>query len=546
MALGAMNPSNSWEALKPLAARMPPVVREHEILRVSATIYGKDRPKLAEDARREVLTWAQKRCGGRLPQAAWDFQEFEYLSGGRNSIVARIEIDGTDIWSIRTEDPDKSVAGRIWTTEVVVGFSKEKTCGFSARLLVSTSEKELAIEPHTPGFVQQIAEKCMLLRGPIELNPEPWLIETEGDADRLIEILFDQTRVLPIFVLTVPDSAVDQHAPLLDPYNLARATLGTALVAILPAALTWTLTNRVGKQRSVFGGAVRAYMPGFNEDASPYSHRLVLAQNVLSQKGSADCASWMKSLAATESVRRTRLGAEVLAFSTIRNTSLQLKQLQLEEEGASDTEQLDAANTRIAALETALASEKDWSSAVLDESIQVEERARAAEIQLNSATFRIQQLLDQLRTRGDMPNGDTELPSSWIDFEDWCDKTLVGRLSLASAARKGLHKAGFDDVSVAARAVNWLAGDYRDRRLEGGDGDMRDFVLEPGIRNSPCGSDEFKVSWQGQPHLVDWHIKNGGNTRDPRRCLRIYYFWDDITQQVVIAHMPAHRDTSAS
>ena len=45
---------------------------------------------------------------------------------------------------------------------------------------------------------------------------------------------------------------------------------------------------------------------------------------------------------------------------------------------------------------------------------------------------------------------------------------------------------------------------------------------------------------------VEWHIKNGGNTRDPRRCLRIYYFWDEDSQQVVIATMPAHIQTGAT
>jgi hypothetical protein len=71
-------------------------------------------------------------------------------------------------------------------------------------------------------------------------------------------------------------------------------------------------------------------------------------------------------------------------------------------------------------------------------------------------------------------------------------------------------------------------------------------VLEQGIRNSPSGADEFGVWWQGQQHTADWHIKNGGNTRDPRRCLRIYYFWDATTQQVVIADMPAQRTTGAT
>ena len=55
-------------------------------------------------------------------------------------------------------------------------------------------EDDLDIEPHPPGFVQQIAERCVLSRGPIDLSPEPWLIESEEDAERLVEILVDQSH----------------------------------------------------------------------------------------------------------------------------------------------------------------------------------------------------------------------------------------------------------------------------------------------------------------------------------------------------------------
>jgi hypothetical protein len=44
------------------------VVREHEILRVAASIGGKDSNKAADTARREILKWAEKRCGGHNPK----------------------------------------------------------------------------------------------------------------------------------------------------------------------------------------------------------------------------------------------------------------------------------------------------------------------------------------------------------------------------------------------------------------------------------------------------------------------------------------------
>lgn len=36
------------------------------------------------------------------------------------------------------------------------------------------------------------------------------------------------------------------------------------------------------------------------------------------------------------------------------------------------------------------------------------------------------------------------------------------------------------------------------------------------------------------------------NVRDPKRCLRIYYFWKAETQQTIIDHLPSHRRTSAT
>jgi hypothetical protein len=181
-----------------------------------------------------------------------------------------------------------------------------------------------------------------------------------------------------------------------------------------------------------------------------------------------------------------------------------------------------------------------------DEHQLAEARAQSAEAQLNAATFRIQQLLDQIKRRGEVPDEDIQLPQSWTDFDDWCDQNLIGRVVLSPQARNGVRKPIFEQPDVAARCLLWLANHYRDRKIDGGDGSLRDYTIEPGIRNAPCGTDEFKVWWQGQSHIADWHIKNGGNTRDPRRCLRIYYFWDPITQQVVVADMPAHRHTGAS
>lgn len=541
-----MNRSAFADALAPLASRFPKVVREYEVLRVVASVHGSDIIKSAEGARREILTWAERRCGGQLPQEAWRFQNFEYYSGGRNSIGVRITNDESDIWAIRADNPDKDIPGRIWTNEIVLGGLAGQPSRFSVRLLVSSSEEELIIEPHTPGFVQQVAEACGLSLGPQFLSASSWLIDSGDEADRLIDLLVDPSRQLPIFVLTVPENADDQFAPLLNADDLARAMLGVGQVAILPAEFSWRITERFGRQRSVFGGAVRAYLPGFSVASDPYGHRLVLASLLTTSEGVAQCNRWMRSLAATESIRRARLGKDVLAFAGIRNASLLVSQKRLEEDGASDSDQLAAANARILALEGQTSDLEASLQYFSDEHQKAEDRSETAEAQVRASAFRIQQLTEKLATSGVVQEFGTPLPTNWTDVAGWCDSQLAGRVVLSPPARRGLRSPEFENVALAARCLIWLATECRDRRLGEATGSVAEEIIEEGIRNAHCGSDQFDLDWQGQRYTADWHVKNGGNTRDPKRCLRIYYFWEPATQQIVIAEMPAHRKTAAS
>ncbi len=158
----------------------------------------------------------------------------------------------------------------------------------------------------------------------------------------------------------------------------------------------------------------------------------------------------------------------------------------------------------------------------------------------------MQELLRQLESEGRDVHAQMELPSEWGEFVKWCDVQLAGQVVLGTIARRSLRSPEFEDVGLAARCIIWLATTCRERRMNGGEGSLREESVEEGIRNAHCGSDQFDLSWQGQHHTADWHIKNGGNTRDPSRCLRIYYFWEPVTQQIVIADMPAHRHSGAT
>src|SRR5690606_30539615 len=93
------------------------------------------------------------------------------------------------------------------------------------------------------------------------------------------------------------------------------------------------------------------YLPGFSATSDPFRHRLFTGNLLVGPADQARAVRWLRSMAAEDSLRRNRLGREVLAFGDIRNAALRARQARLAEEGASEGEQLAAARTTLTALE---------------------------------------------------------------------------------------------------------------------------------------------------------------------------------------------------
>lgn len=526
-----------------LPVRNASYVRERELLRVAAVLAGKDPKAAAEAARREMLAWAVNQVGDQLPAAAAEGRSFEHLRGGRICIGASFEDKDRVLWALRVDRPDADVAQRIWTTEIVTGYAPGNgPTLFSLRLLVSTPEDYLSIEPAVPGLVRQVANACGLQQGGSAIASVPWKIALQAGADKLVDALIDPARAVPYLVCSVAEG---ETQPRVDAALLAKTTFGIAKVAVIPAALTWVLTQRLGKPLSAYNGAVRAYLPGFSYDANPYAHRLIFVDSLDDDQQQRTARSALRWLVANESLRRLKLGAEVVAFSAVRDASLDVERKWLKESGTGAVEQLRAAQSQIDALKEDLtranAETEQWMSGYED----ADEKAKILEQQLRSAQYRNQQLLAQIKARGGEPDTDVKLPDDWDGFADWCDDALSGRITLSSRARREVKSASFDEPQTAARCLLWLANEYRDSRLNGSTGDLRK-PLESGIQNDRVGGDSFEFKWNDRNVQVEWHIKNGGNTHDPRRCLRIYYFWEEDSQTVVIVTMPAHIRTGAT
>ena len=530
------------ESFAPLSRSTPRAAREIEVLRVVAELDGSDHASALAAARRGVLDWLEdrrRRATRPLPPEAWAYEDFDLPSGGRSREAVRVVTPDVDLWSIRADDPDSTVPGRTWTTEVTIGSSKNARPLFSSRLIVSTSETQLEVEPAVPSFVLKVIDEPGLIRNGRPLSVAPTNIETEGDAEDLCDYLLEEERKMPVFIVTTPEE--NEPTTLIDSKRVAKATAGIARVFVVPAHFTWVLTNRLGRFRSVFGGAVRAYLPGFTETDDPYRHRLFLAARITPQEDANACERWLRSTAAEQSISNTRLGKDIVEFAKVKSTNRRIRNDELRRGQASDAELLETASELVNTLQKELDAKDTELQAYLEEVEAAEARAATSEQEYRALLYRFR----SLNSATPQAMEKIDYPSDWSKFVDWLDGSYPDRVLLTPNARQMVRSPEYEDVAQVARAVEWLASEHYDRRTCGG-GDVRDVMLESGIRNAPCGGDTYRTWWHGRRYDVNWHIKNGGNTRDPKRCLRIYYFWEPDEQQVIIDHLPSHRITGAS
>jgi hypothetical protein len=240
---------------------------------------------------------------------------------------------------------------------------------------------------------------------------------------------------------------------------------GLGRVVLLSSENTWALTEKFGRIRSVFGGAVRAYLPSFEIDSRPYDHRLFLADRLGTAFERAQCVTWIKKQASVESIRNVRLGKDALAFASIKSASIQAREQQLVSEGATDAEQLLAARDHIDSLKREIEEASTMISYFDAEHKVAEERAKAAEEQLRWNAFRMHQLEERLLAGSDSNEQSLVFPTSWDGFTNWCDENLSGRIALTPTAKRSVRSPHFADPALAGRCLSWLASTYRDQKL---------------------------------------------------------------------------------
>ena len=139
------------------------------------------------------------------------------------------------------------------------------------------------------------------------------------------------------------------------------------------------------------------------------------------------------------------------------------------------------------------------------------------------------------------------------DIDRWAAQNAE-RIVILPRAISATKDSIYDAPEVLYQALELLASSYTQWRLgiidrSAFDEQARNIGVELRRSVSPAAAsahgDQYFVRWAGAKHFLDQHLTKGVS-RDPRYCLRIYFFFDEIAGRVVVGSMPNHLDTGAT
>lgn len=516
---------------------------------------GQDRFAATVD---EILRWMNRRAGRSLPATAWQRQSFELSDIGAQR-TAGVALQDPKYWAARLDDADKTIPLRTWVTEIGVGIDPSGDILFGARLICATRGTNEVFERSIPGFV-----KAVISSGPAELDGvllhnEPRVLSSDEDVTDLITLLEDPARQSDVVVFALPEGSSNPEDAAASVRGLHSRLLGVAHVFVLTARASFALTDSVGRELSVFHQAVRTYRPGFRAwTDQPSNHPLALPNRIASwdESGPASFERWIFNQVLAGSVSGAQREERLPAFNTVRQIGALAERSRLKNAGGSDAELAKLYEHDNEQLRKELKEQKEQYDGLLSAADTDRETAvniaNAAKAQSLERLHRIRVLEERL-VQSSTPQH-TPVPETLDTFEEWCREHLVGSIEIANRAYQGVRKSEYHDPSFIYRVLLLLRDRYVPMRVDATQEKREAYAQALGqlqLEESPTGdaikyaADLYSVQYGGARRPLDRHLK-GSDSRDRRYGFRLYFFWDEEEQVVVVGWLPSHLDNRAS
>lgn len=502
-----------------------------------------------------VLRWAftPDRNLRTIPEAAWQGDSFE-IDEEHSEQAEAVNLKEPRYWAFRLRERLKDPS-RTWTTEVGLAQQSETLAIFGCRLICAQRGNAAPMPRSIPRFVREIAFELPTYLDRRRISADPWLIEADSDIDDLVNFLQSPNRNHPVVLFSLPEGSENPEETSVDVRSFIRRTVGFVHSAIITSYASYLLTERLGRDFTVYRQAVRTFYPGFDPSNDlPTDHPVATGMRIAAWGDGAGRS--FHDFLVQQSLRITRssdvLEQEQPSYQHVRRIAAQAAR-----EAATLSGQTDTALLQLMEEELRAAKAEAEASLQLAINAEAERDQIASELRQIKASYGVlQSRLHRVLASAPAVVG-PPLPTTLAEIESWAQMELSGQVELHRRAVKALRDSDFQDVALVRNALLMMRDLYVPMNRDGGKELRSAFdqrLAELGLQNTKCFSQEdrarnfggdYFVSYQGSTRELDWHLK-GSNARDGRMGFRLYYFWDDETERVIVGYLPGHLRTDIS
>lgn len=514
---------------------------------------GAKRLPSLSDVAAEVIRWAVGRDGVSIP-AGLDpnepLRDVAEVALGKDSTIEVAWIDGAEehVWGLRLEHSDQNDDSVRWSTEVCIRGTAS-TMEFSCANSIGRRGRVVAPTPHQasrPRIVPAVIKRWGAFAGfPLLATGDELKMGAVADFTAL---LTDPRRTRPIVFISARN--VDDRPVLRseDVGKVADWLAGLAHVYVAEDRFpSLKMKDVIPPRFNCFDGSIRVYWPGLAWSDPPYRHPAWPAYEVASIQErfthgfaqfllgkistpaiyleSGDAPSWeaIKRIQQRRRIsslsERAELGA--VAEEIVREQDDVIRRLQAE----ADEAKAEVAELRCD-LEVTRQKAQQWQRLYLEQSRGGESTAQQA------AQPPVESVADAIESAEDV-------------FGDRLVFALNGRSDHEHFERPG----------ELLEALRWLATTHYEARV--GTKSCND--LDVSIRET-CGwwykphqskltmkkyEREYTTQYNGKKRWLAEHIGSGSG-KDPRRTIRIAFWWDKDQQKIVVGYIGQHQETDAT
>ncbi len=411
--------------------------------------------------------------------------------------------DGSCTITLREAD---EITALQWHSEVSLGPPSELahvTVRIRLSALGGGAIAPIDYEFGTPAIVRTLLRSLDIRDGSVRCAADLGAEVGPYGVSGLVSLLTDSDRAWPVVVVS---RAEPSGSTLLDPGRLCRELAGLAHVRVLSsAAASWELTNSIGKELSVWRGAVRVFFSGFSGEGDDFRRHRVTFPHHVDTDTIARLRTWLGTLSAA---------------ATPDHPAVQLQREQRRALVLAAVESDDADELR------------EWIGIIEDDNTKLTQdvedyKQKAAELQQKLS--RTESELEQVRDNfAEMQRAMESPPTSEgedVETDGWPATVAQAMDALEELAATGFYRRGVVLSAAAVRTGRRFDSYARPGELLR----ARQTVLEAGVlyHTNTLGMSPgqffngrgFGYAAQPSPHLkVD-------ESTSPDQCLRIY--WTD-------------------